>query len=267
MSNDRHDAIHPLLTDYMLGEADAAMRRQIEEHAATCATCAEELRELQRAFDGIGLAEPPVVPPPALRARVLESMMSDSRPVTPAASTPRTPRTFGVGWLAAAAALALTFAALLGLAVLRNTQLERTLQRADATYDEVMRQLETNNTQADLAVSILTAGDMRRIDLEPGDRRGPVGRAYFSPTKGLLIVADELPEPPSGRVYQVWLIGSRTNGPVSAGLLTQPRSGRGMLIVPSPSADTSGTITVAITDEPAGGGTAPTGAKHLVGAS
>ena len=267
MSNDRHDAIHPLLTDYMLGEADAALRREVEEHVATCATCAEELRELQRAFDGIGLAEPPVLPPTALRARVLESMVEDSRPIAAPATAPRTRRTFGIGWLAAAAALALTFASLLGLTVMRNTQLERTLQRADATYDEVMRQLETNETQADLAVSILTAGDMRRIDLAPGNGRGPLGRAYFSPTKGLLIVADELPEPPAGRVFQVWLIGSRTNGPVSAGLLTQPRSGRGMLIVPSPSADVTGAITVAITDEPAGGLASPTGAKHLVGSS
>jgi hypothetical protein len=223
------------------------------------------LRELQRAFDGIGLAEPPVAPPPELRARVLEGMVGDSRPIAAPARAPRTPRTFGIGWLAAAAALALTFASLLGLAVMRNAQLERTLRRADATYDEVLRQLETNETQADLAVSILTAGDMRRIDLAPGNGAGPLGRAYFSPTQGLLIVADNLPQPPSGRVYQVWLIGSRSAGPVSAGLLELPRSNRGMLIVPAPSGVTGETVTVAITDEPPGGLPAPTGAKHLVG--
>ena len=266
MSNDRHEAIHPLLTDYMLGEADAVQRREIEEHAATCATCAEELRELQRAFDGIGLAEPPVLPPPALRARVLESMVGDSRPIAAPARAPRTPRTFGIGWLAAAAALALTFASLLGLAVMRNAQLERTLRRADATYDEVLRLLETNETQADLAVSILTAADMRRIELSTGDAaRAALGRAYFSPTQGLLVVADNLPQPPSGRVYQVWLIGSRSSGPVSAGLLELPRSNRGMLIVPAPSGVAGETVTVAITDEPPGGLPAPTGAKHLIG--
>jgi anti-sigma-K factor RskA len=266
MTDARHDALHPLLADYVLGEVDATQRREIDAHVASCAVCSAELRDLEQAFHSIGIAETPEQPPAALRARVLADLARDAN-APPAAQPDRTRWTPGFGWFAAAAAVAMVFASLLVLAMMRNTQLAEALSRADATHEEFVKELDANEAQADLAVSILTAGDLRRIDLAPGDTRGPLGRAYFSPTRGLLIVADELPEPPAGRVYQVWLIGSRTNGPVSAGLLTHPRTGRGMLIVPTPPADTGGTITVAITDEPAGGLASPTGAKHLVGSS
>ena len=119
--------------------------------------------------------------------------------------------------------------------------------------------------QADLAVAILTAADMQRIDLQGFDvSRDAAARAYWSGTRGLLIVADRLPEPLPGRLYQVWLIGAGAAGPVSAGLI-DGRSGRGMLIVPPPRGVAGRAVTVAVTDEPTGGLPAPSGAKHLVG--
>ena len=120
--------------------------------------------------------------------------------------------------------------------------------------------------QADLVVSILTATDMRRIDLSGFDAsRDATARAYWSPRQGLLIVADRLPAPPPGRVYQVWLIGSGSAGPVSAGLINAEQGGRGMLIVPPPRGVTEQAVTVAVTDEPRGGLPAPTDQKHLAG--
>ena len=56
-------------------------------------------------------------------------------------------------------------------------------------------------------------------------------------------------------------VGAR---PISAGLL-QPEGGRGMLLVPALRGVASGAITVAVTDEPPGGLSAPTGNTHLIG--
>jgi len=107
---------------------------------------------------------------------------------------------------------------------------------------------------------------MRRIALAAGDAsRGATSRAYWTTERGLLIVADRLPAPPPGRGYQVWLIGGGSPGPVSAGMLGGQGPGRGMLIVPPPRGVSGGNVTVAVTDEPAGGLPAPTGSKHLVG--
>lgn len=263
MTMDRHAAIDALLTDYVLGELDADQRRDVDAHLATCPTCTEELRALNNAFHSIGLAESPAALPPLLKNRVLAGLEAEVRAGRTGTRGRWSPAAL---WLGAAAAMVVAFGGLLVLSMIRTAQLDDALRQAESVQDELAGQLAQNETQADLAVEILTAGDMRRIDLSAGDAaREALGRAYFSPTKGLLIVADKLPEPPVGRIYQVWLIGSRSSGPVSAGLLQAQRSGRGMLIVPAPAGVAGETITVAITDEPPGGLPAPTGAKHLVG--
>jgi anti-sigma-K factor RskA len=89
-------------------------------------------------------------------------------------------------------------------------------------------------------------------------------RAYWSPARGLLVVADRLPAAPSGRVYQVWII-EKGSDPVSAGLLGDEPGNRGMLIVTPPRPGTGSSVTVAVTDEPPGGLSAPSGTMRLVG--
>lgn len=262
---DPHDTIQPLLTDYVLGELGASDRRRVDVHLAECPSCAAEAADLGRAFQSIGLQEDPVAPPPHLRARVLESLarhdVSDQNPVT----NPSPQRRLAP-WLAVAAGVILALGALLALSLQRTSRMAEALDTANAEGRRLAEQIATTAGQADLAVAILTAGDMRRIDLAGFDAaRHATARAYWSAANGLLVVADSLPPPPRGRVYQVWLIGGGSRGPVSAGVLQDPRGGRGMLIVPAVTGVPAGPVTVAVTDEPPGGLAAPTGGKHLVG--
>ena len=79
---------------------------------------------------------------------------------------------------------------------------------AQSAAASLQRQLDQYAAQADLAVSILTAGDMQPIAMSGRENAtASTARAYWSPTRGLLIVADNLPVPPPGRIYQVWVIG------------------------------------------------------------
>jgi hypothetical protein len=165
-----------------------------------------------------------------------------------------------------AAMLVLALGALLIVQLQRVARLNEDVRSANAARAQLEQQIATTSAQADRAVSILTASDMRRIDLEGVDASpGAVARAYLSATQGLLIVADRLPAAPPGRAYQVWIIGGGSTGPVSAGLIEDMSSGRGMLIAPPPPGVSGGPLTVAVTDEPAGGLPAPTGSKHLLG--
>ncbi|CAN5825821.1 hypothetical protein BH24ACI5_BH24ACI5_23780 [soil metagenome] len=160
----------------------------------------------------------------------------------------------------------LVLGGLLALSLQRTERLEDALRGADETNARLASRAAETSVQADLAVSILTATDMRRIDLAGLDSsRNATARGYWSASRGLLIVADRLPALPSGQIYQVWLIGSSSEGPVSAGLIDGQTSGRGMLIVPAPRGVRGDSVTIAVTDEPAGGLPAPTGAKHLLG--
>ena len=132
------------------------------------------------------------------------------------------------------------------------------MQEAQAEAADLRQRLDRYAGQADLAVSILTANDMQPIAMSGKENAtASTARAYWSPTRGLLIVANDLPVPPPGRIYQVWVIGG--GKPFSAGLLGEQGAGRGMLIAPPPSGVAPGAVTVAVTDEPPGGLPAPSG--------
>jgi anti-sigma-K factor RskA len=108
---------------------------------------------------------------------------------------------------------------------------------------------------------VLASTDVTRVDLA-GQSAAPAaaGRAFWSPTQGVIFSAD-LPPAPAGRDYQLWVV--TRGGPVSAGLL-KPDLPRGLALVtgtlaaPDPQA-------LAVTLEPAGGVPAPTGPMYLVG--
>lgn len=265
---DRHGDIQALLADYALGELLPLDRERVESHLATCAECAAEARELSLAFQCVAFAEEPVRPPEQLRARVLRSLAAQGpRPrhgVAPHAPA-RAPFA-GRAWLALAATIAVVLGGLLLVTTQRTARLHEELQRLEADRARLTEAIATTAGQADRVVAILTASDMRRIDLAGYETsRSATARAYWSVAQGLLIVADQLPPPPPGRAYQVWLIGSGSPGPVSAGLMAGQGVGRGMLIAPPPQGVAAGPVTVAVTDEPAGGRPTPTGSKHLVG--
>ena len=240
MTMDRHDTIGAMLDEYALGQLSQDERREVETHVRECDVCAADLRELAIVMEG--LAPDAVTPPPALRQRVLSSLATAATRAAARLLTRRLSHCIrrtvirrGVhsGWLAAAALVILAFGAALYFSTASRRLLIEDVSRRRATAADLQRRLDQYAGQADLAVSILTASDMQPIAMAGRENAtASTARAYWSPTRGLLIVADQLPMPPPGRIYQVWVIGGGT--PVSAGLLGEQGSGRGMLIAPAP---------------------------------
>jgi len=274
MTMDRHETIGAMLDEYALGQLSQDERRTVETHVRECDTCAADLRELAVVMEGLAHSLDPMTPPPALKQRVMSSLAS--QPQEPARTVVE-PNVVAIppkgvkirrgvhpGWLAAAAVVILG----LGVALYSVDATRRLLiddvQEAQAAVADLQRRLDLNAEQADLAVSILTATDMQPVAMSGKENAtGSTARAYWSPTRGLLIVANDLPMPPPGRIYQVWVIGGGT--PFSAGLLGEQGVGRGMLIAPPPRGVAPGAVTVAVTDEPPGGLPAPSGSIRLAG--
>ena len=75
-------------------------------------------------------------------------------------------------------------------------------------------------------------------------------------------MADHLPPMPSGKTYQLWFIVD--GRPVSGGIFNADRTGRGFLRAQVPLSALKAS-TFAVTLEPAGGTSAPTGDKYLLG--
>ena len=264
MTMERHIEAETL-ESYALGQLPDAERLGVEAHLDVCATCTVELRELNAVLRGVAESVPPMAPSAGLRQRVLASVAREPQESAGIHRIVRKERpSWSMAWMAAAAILLLAVGGFAFRAEQSRRLLENELSSTQSRNADLAKRLQIFTGQTDLALSILTAGDMREIPMTgSGGSAAVAARAYLSPARGLLLVADRLPALPPGRVYQVWVIqGGR---PTSAGLLDDTSAGRGMLIVTPPRADIGGSVTVAVTDEPPGGLPAPSGTIRLAG--
>ncbi len=230
-----HDALRELTGAYALGTISEAERREFEAHLDACPECAAEVRAFADVAEGLAQMVEPRDPPPHLRARVLAIVGAPAAPVTRerAALPP---------WLLVAASIALI---------------------AVGTYAVLLRgRVQVADQAVTRVVEIVGASDVRRVDLA-GQTVAPAasGRTFWSPSRGLLFTAADLPPLPGGQVYQLWFVTA--SAPLSAGLFTPDRTGRAIVIGTMPAGVQP--VAVAVTIEPAGGVPSPTGAKYLVG--
>ena len=270
MTMDRH-VNADTLEAYVLDQLAEHEVRDVEMHLRECTTCARDVHELHVVLSGIGESVPPVPTSTALRARVLAAVAQEAQePIHVARQSGVVARSRPPAWslvsLAAAAVLILAVGAMAIRSERSRQELADNLTRVQAINDDLRKRVERYGGQTDLALSILTSGDMREIAMTGSDAAAnAAARAYWSPTRGLLVVADRLPAPPPGRIYQVWIIEKGTSKPLSAGLLGDEPGGRGMLIVTPPRPDASSSVTVAVTDEPPGGSAGPSSPIRLAG--
>jgi anti-sigma-K factor RskA len=250
-----HDQLGDQAAAYVLGALTPAERRLFEVHLADCVRCAAEVRELALVPAALAHLAPAAEPAPAVRAGLLAAVSSRSRR--------------SASWLAAAASVALAVALGGYAAQLRGrvTGLESRLRdatlRADASERQVADARRTAfETQS--AVAVLSAPDLARIDLagQPA-APGATGRAFWSRSHGLVFTALNLPPPPPGRAYQLWVLTAQP-APISAGMLRPDASGRVNARFDTPQ-DLPRPVAMAVTLEPEGGVPAPTGDKYLVG--
>lgn len=222
--------LHTLTGAYAVNALSDIERTAFETHLARCESCAAEVAELTATAARLGAAVT-FAPPPQLRARVLAAA-AETRQVSPhTAKLPSTRRLRWAGGLLAAACLAVV-----AFVTVQNTQSD----------DSRLAQLSSEYSRFS---DLLTMPDAKLINGTGPD--GASGTAVVSPSRDeLLFLSRDLPEQSDDRIYQLWLIGD--DGPHSAGLLT-PGSG------PLVATGLAGAQKVALTVEPAGGSSSPTG--------
>ena len=172
-------------------------------------------------------------------------------------------------WLAMAAAVTLAVglgsyaAQLRGEVTTLEARLRETTLRADAG-ERLVAEVRRTSFELRSTVAVLAAPDLARIDLagQPVAPRASA-RAYWSRSSGLVFTAANLPKPPPGRAYQLWVLTNQP-APISAGMLILDASGRVNTTIATPQ-DIPTPVAMAVTLEPEGGVPAPTGDKYLVG--
>jgi anti-sigma-K factor RskA len=224
-----HEHWHDATGAYVLGALDELDRTAFEEHLAGCPACREEVDELLPAAQALPISVDPVAPPSALKARIMAevereaSLLAAAGPEADRASAPRRRR---FAWriprlVPAAVAVALL---VVGIAI-------------------------------GVGATALRGEPERTITAQVADAPGATVQLEISGDEGRLM-ARGLPEPPAGRVYQVWLKRDGHAPEPTAALFMPSRDGAATAAVPG---SLEGIDQVMVTDEPDGGSPQPTG--------
>jgi anti-sigma-K factor RskA len=208
---------------YVLGAMAPDERDAFELHLETCAICREEVDELRPAAEALPMASPPMQPPAALKDRIMAEVDREAELLARAGADADRPARArrerrGLGWLSGWR-LAPVAAALLIAGVLAGAALTGPDSRTYAFE-----------------------GQSARLEVEGDSAR---------------LVARDLPAPPEGRVYEVWVMPKGSETPQPTDVLFTPRGdGSAVAAIPGSVDDIR---QVLVTDEPFEGSEEPTG--------
>jgi hypothetical protein len=246
-------------------------RAAVLAHAEQCATCGPELSVLREAAGELAFAVPswPVdrLQRERMRDRLIARAAAD-RPRDRADARAR-PRPRGardprwVGWLAAAALAGLV--ATSALLVASRVRRDGALADAQSAYADAARRADSLGAllaDREQLVGSLSGSDVAVVEMASGGSRAPRGRMFWDrATNRWTFFAHNLPAPPTGRTYQLWLVTPTAR--ISAGTFA-PRD-REALVRAEYALPRDSLRAVAVTEEPAGGVAQPTGAIVLIG--
>jgi anti-sigma-K factor RskA len=229
--------------------------RHLEEDQ--CAVCLEAVREFRGATSLLAYSVPPVAPPPALKARLMQQARGSAPSV---AQMPF----FRRRWLE----LTTSVAAIAALAVMMVTiNSNRELRRLADELNSRISQLEVQLSQQRTLVALVTSPENRVINLAgQGQNLSARGRIVWDePGKRWLISVRGLPRVPDNLTYQLWFV-PKTGSPLSATIFNTLADGSVEVEVDLPP-NVPDLKAAAVTTEPAGGLPAPSGAFALLGAA
>jgi anti-sigma factor RsiW len=209
--------VHALTGAYVLDAVSEHELRMFERHLTDCESCVGEVAGLRETAARLGLAAA-LDPPAHLRPAVLSRINRVRQGPRPVAA-----RVF-----AAAAAVLLVVAAVLGVAVVRQSGALTDSRQDTAAMATVLRADDATVARAD-GVTLVVSHRQDR----------------------LLLLAGALPPAPDGRDYQAWVVAGRYR---SVGLITP--GGHAI-------AAAGGAGRVALTLEPDGGSDQPTTTPFL----
>ena len=231
--------LHVLTGSYALDALPDFERAEFERHLQHCPSCDAEVRGLRETAARMAMAQA-VQPPPGMEQRVLAAAYRARQlPPLPPAHRRRTAvselfagRPGRIPRRAAAFAAAASVAAAVALGI---------------TQVSTQHQLESTRASGAAITRVVTAPDAR-IETTRTSAGGNVTVVASATLREAVVTAAGMVSPPSGRVYQVWVMSP--SGARSAGLMAGPGTLLASAVGPGDR--------IGITVEPAGGTSRPT---------
>ena len=234
-----HDRWADAVAPYLLGALPEDEHAPFEAHLASCAICADEADRLRVAVEALPASPRQMAPPPELKGRIMSIVRSEAEllraagPEADRVAAPAPPRrgwaVLRPGWLAVRPGLALgAAAAVLAVGVGTGLVLD---DGPGAPQRTVVAQVDPK---------VATTGGHAKLIVREGHS---------------VLVADRLPKPGAGRVYQVWLKRDGEDPRPTNALFSVRADGSASVDVPGKLEDVD---QVLVTSEPDGGSQAPT---------
>ena len=223
---------------YAIGVLEDPEKSEIDEHVSRrCDTCLEGLRLARQTNSILCTVVPIVEPPKRLRRKVLASVGLEKT---------------GWGWISGWAAV--TFG--LMVAVLYSSIQDRRHVDELAQVRHEIRVANGELTKVQAAMSFLNEPETILVTAGRGIPLPPKARVFLNKNRGVLLLANNLPAAPQGKIYEMWVI-PKGGAPKPAGLFQSDEKGNAMHLLPG-SIDVESTAVIAVTMEPEAGSTTPT---------
>lgn len=267
-----HEELQELCSVYAAGALDGEELRELEKHLKTgCPVCQQQIGEYRELMAALPQALPSLVPSAGLRSRVMAQIEKESpgrsavafKTLTQISGKEKPAKAFA--WLPWACALAAGVALAVSLWSLSNLKRELAGQQSQLGQQRDHIQQLQNELEKEKLVTAFLINPEVRVTMLAGTPKSPraAGKILWNPReKKALFYASNLPPPPSGKTYQLWVIAQ--NKPFDAGIFSVDLSGNGFLKIDSLS-EADKAQKFAVTLEPAGGVPQPTGEMHLLG--
>jgi anti-sigma-K factor RskA len=259
------DQFGELLEAYALGALDAPERAALEAHlAAGCRECTQAVAEARWLVSQLAYSAPDATPSDMLRARLLQIVRAEAagkRAISPAA---KSPVPFWM-WAAVAALLIAAIYSAWDARHLQN-QVRDIHNRAVAELakrEKIQQELDEVRREA----TILADPASVKIALATNDPQLAPLQAQWHAALGIVVTGQKIPQPPSNRVLQLWLIPKAPGAkPIASQVVRPDANGNFVLLVALPPDQMANTKALAVTEEPAGGSPQPTTTPKWVGA-
>ncbi len=245
MSNEERQEQYEL---FVLGLADAEAAEEIR--ALVASGDAEAQRRLAAAtqvVSALALSADLAEPPASLRDRILASAGAEPQ---------RRNRWAPWLWLWAAATAAL---------VVAITSLGTDKARREIEVAQLRAELASVNAQYESVAQVrdfLNEPQLRVTTFGQAQPRPPRGRVLVSPTRGVLLLVNDLPPAATGRTYEMWIV-PKQGGPRPAGLFQTSTAGSALHVNGGP-LNLDEVAAIAVSNEPASGSTAPTTTPFVI---
>ncbi len=226
---------------FLMGVLEEPERSEVRERIAADPQGASSAAGV---VTSLGLLPPPADPPARLRTRILSASGQSARART---------------WLWALAA-ASAFALLLSVLSLNST-ISRERAQVAAARSEIAR-LNLRAGRLEEVLAFVNAPDTI-LGVSGGTApQPPKAKVFANPSRGVLLLASNLPPTPEGTTYQMWLLPI-AGQPIPAGLFQSEAAGTALHLLKR-TIDLSSIGAIAVTVEPAAGSPQPTTTPFLL---